>query len=115
VPLDVDVIRDRNTLYRETPEGLIENVYTLKILNMDARAHRFALGAEGIEQLEVVRDDGRLVAKAGEVVEIAVRLRAPPQALAQRSQRIEFTLQAQDEPRLRARKEARFLGPEPSR
>ena len=115
VPLDVDVIRDRNTLYRETPEGLIENVYTLKILNMDARAHRFALGAEGIEQLEIVRDDGRLVAKAGEVVEIAVRLRAPPQALAQRSQRIEFTLQAQDEPRLRARKEARFLGPEPSR
>ena len=33
IPLEVDIIRDRNSLYRETNEGLIENVYTLKILN----------------------------------------------------------------------------------
>jgi len=32
-PLEVDIIRDRNSLYRETNDGLIENVYTLKILN----------------------------------------------------------------------------------
>ncbi|MGI9304274.1 MAG: cytochrome c oxidase accessory protein CcoG, partial [Gammaproteobacteria bacterium] len=30
VPLGLDVIRDRNTLFRETGDGLIENVYTLK-------------------------------------------------------------------------------------
>ena len=46
VPLDVDVIRDRNTLYRETDEGLVENVYTLRILNMDNSAHAYKLSAE---------------------------------------------------------------------
>ena len=33
IPLEVDIIRDRGALYRETNDGLIENVYTLKILN----------------------------------------------------------------------------------
>ncbi|MGD2056376.1 MAG: cytochrome c oxidase accessory protein CcoG, partial [Gammaproteobacteria bacterium] len=40
-PLGLDVIRDRNRLYRETDEGKIENVYVLKILNMDDKAHAF--------------------------------------------------------------------------
>ncbi|TDF36566.1 cytochrome c oxidase accessory protein CcoG [Alteromonadaceae bacterium M269] len=33
IPLEVDIIRDRGALSRETNDGLIENVYTLKILN----------------------------------------------------------------------------------
>ncbi|UCE89298.1 MAG: cytochrome c oxidase accessory protein CcoG, partial [Pseudomonadota bacterium] len=35
VPLGLDIIRDRNVLFRETREGYIENVYTLKVVNMD--------------------------------------------------------------------------------
>ena len=31
--VSLDVIRDRNTLYCEAVEGLIENVYTLKVIN----------------------------------------------------------------------------------
>ena len=38
-PAKLDIIRDRNTLYRETSEGLIENVYTLRILNKDDETH----------------------------------------------------------------------------
>jgi len=48
VALGLDVIRDRNQLYRETNEGLIENVYTLKILNMDTAAHSYQLEASGL-------------------------------------------------------------------
>ena len=29
-PLELDVIRDRNALYRQTSDGMVENVYTLK-------------------------------------------------------------------------------------
>ena len=32
-PLSLDVIRDRNAFYRETLDGMIEKVYTLKIIN----------------------------------------------------------------------------------
>lgn len=34
IPLGVDIIRDRNQLYRETQSGMIENIYTIKIRNM---------------------------------------------------------------------------------
>jgi ferredoxin len=37
----VDVIRDRNALFRELPGGMIENVYNVKILNKDQAAHEF--------------------------------------------------------------------------
>lgn len=112
VPLALDVIRDRNTLYRETPEGLIENVYTLKILNMDTHAHSFTLRAEGIEDLELERDVDRIVAGPGEVVEVPVRLRVEEDEIEHRSSHVHFILQAEDDPRLRVSEEARFLGPE---
>ncbi|MDX1519444.1 MAG: cytochrome c oxidase accessory protein CcoG, partial [Gammaproteobacteria bacterium] len=52
VPLALDVIRDRNQLYRET-QGLIENVYTLKIINMDDVTHKYDLSVQGIEGLKM--------------------------------------------------------------
>ena len=115
VPLQLDVIRDRNSLYREAREGLIENVYTLRILNMDARAHRFALRAEGIEDLRLVRDAESIAAGPGEVLEVPVRLQAEERELEHRSSRVRFILQAEDDPRLHVREDARFLGPERER
>jgi cytochrome c oxidase accessory protein FixG len=111
VPLQLDVIRDRNSLFRETPEGLTENVYTLKILNMDAHAHRFALRAEGIEDLRLVRDGADIAAGPGEVIEVPVRLQVEEDELEHRSSRVQFILQAEDDSQLSVREEARFLGP----
>ncbi|GGW80328.1 cytochrome c oxidase accessory protein CcoG [Alteromonas halophila] len=48
VPLEVDIIRDRNTLYRETGDGLIENVYTLKILNKSQQTHTYTVAVKGL-------------------------------------------------------------------
>jgi polyferredoxin len=45
VPLKVDVLRDRNALFRETFDGLIENTYTLKVMNMDNETHRYSPSA----------------------------------------------------------------------
>lgn len=112
VPLDLDVIRDRNTLYRELPDDMIENVYTLRILNMDTHPHSFSLRADGIEDLKLVRDDDRIVAGPGEVIEMPVRLQAEEDEIEHRSSHVHFILQAEDDPRLRVSKEARFLGPE---
>ena len=62
VPLGLDVIRDRKTLFRERA-GRIENVYTLKVLNMNERPHRYELHAERIPFPEEVTsaDDARRV------------------------------------------------------
>ena len=111
VALDLDVIRDRNTLYRETREGLIENVYTLKILNMDSKTHRYELRAEGIDGLRLVLDQPDIEVTAGTVAQLVVRLQADEFALQERSTTVRFHLQAIDGNHLTTVEEARFVGP----
>jgi len=111
VALDLDVIRDRNALYRETRDGLIENVYTLKILNMDSQPHRFQLSADGIDGLKLVSDQAEIVVEAGAVYQMIVRLQADEFNLEARSVSVNFFLQAEDSNHLSTVAEARFVGP----
>jgi len=112
VPLGLDVIRDRNQLYRET-QGLIENVYTLKILNMDTKAHSYTLSVNGIEDLKIATAHQDLVVESGEVKDIPVRVQVDEMNLSGRSSDIFFTIQATDAAQLSAIERARFLGPVP--
>ena len=109
--LGLDVIRDRNRLYRETSDGLIENVYILKILNMDDAAHEYELSARGIEGLQMRVDTDTIRVESGEVAELPVSLRVDESALEARSSEITFELMATDDPSLAVEEEARFLGP----
>ena len=111
VALDLDVIRDRNTLYRETRDGLIENVYMLKILNMDNNAHEYKLRAEGIDGLKLVVDEPKISVPGGTVQQLVVRLQADEFNLEARSVPVSFHLQAVDSNHLRVVEEARFVGP----
>ena len=76
VSLGLDVIRDRNTLYRETGDGLIENVYILKILNMDDAEHQYELSVSGIPGLTLHKDMAVIRVASGGIMELPVRLRA---------------------------------------
>jgi cytochrome c oxidase accessory protein FixG len=75
-PIILDVIRDRNQLYRELPNGEYENIYTLKVINQrnDAREYRLSVsGPDGIVldgAPEIVSVDG------GGVHSLPVRVRA---------------------------------------
>ena len=75
VPLAVDVLRDRARLYRETTDG-IENVYTLKIMNKDQRAHTYAIS---VEPADVFALDGpaQVEVAAGGIRDVPVRVRRP--------------------------------------
>ena len=111
IALELDVIRDRNRLYRETNEGLIENVYTLKILNMDSAAHRYTLQADGITDLELLIDADKIEVGSGSVSELIVRLRVDEANLETQSAKVRFRLQAEDANHLTVEEDARFLGP----
>src|SRR5690554_4751355 len=52
IPLEFDVIRDRNTLYRLNAEGWVENVYTLRISNKSQEPQTFTISAGGIEDIQ---------------------------------------------------------------
>jgi len=106
----LNILRDRNTLYRQTMRG-IENVYALKILNLDKRAHTYEISATGIEGLELIQEDPTIQATPGSISEISVRLVADSKKLLKPSSKIMFQLIAKDNPRMTTMEEARFLGP----
>ncbi|VAW55135.1 Type cbb3 cytochrome oxidase biogenesis protein CcoG, involved in Cu oxidation [hydrothermal vent metagenome] len=110
-PIGIDVIRDRNSLYRETDDGLIENVYIVKLLNMDKQDHIYGLTVAGIPELILKKDTAEIVVKSGEVIELPVRVQVDAYNLKQRSNEIKFTLNAIGYDKLTVVEDARFLGP----
>ena len=56
IPLKVDILRDRSSLYRVADDERIENVFTLRIMNTDEAAHRYDIRVSGIEGLGIVGD-----------------------------------------------------------
>jgi len=109
IPLRADLIRDRNALYRELPGGMIENVYTLKITNMDAQPHHYEFILP--ERADVQIDTSRpLELMAEEVTGISVRIRMPKSA-GQGVQNLKLELQAEDDPSISKTIEAKVLLP----
>jgi cytochrome c oxidase accessory protein FixG len=54
IPLKVDILRDRSSLYREADDDRIENVFTLRVMNTDESAHRYAIKVSGIDGIDIV-------------------------------------------------------------
>ena len=109
-PLILDVIRDRNALYREVHGDRIENAYTLKIINLDRQAHSYRLQATGMTQLDIAAPVAAITVPAGSVDAISARLQAPS-TLAGGVHTITLTLTAVDTPRIAVHEKARFIGP----
>ncbi|NMF90320.1 cytochrome c oxidase accessory protein CcoG [Aromatoleum petrolei] len=74
--LQVDVLRDRGALLRETPAGRIENAYTLKLKNLDDAPREFVVDVSGVPGIEVVGERAFAVA-AGSVRPVSLTLSAP--------------------------------------
>jgi cytochrome c oxidase accessory protein FixG len=106
----IDVIRDRNALYRERPDGRIENVYNVKILNKDRDAHEFRITASGLPGVEVDYVGPTVWVAAGAVQSVPVRIRVPRGEL-QGGADLALTLEAIDAPELTATGQARFIAP----
>jgi cytochrome c oxidase accessory protein FixG len=117
----VDVLRDRNALWREV-DGGIENVYMLKIMNRDDRPHRYTVSAHGIDGAGVdlatgagaQAGEGAAVTTppvaAGDVASVPLRVRAPRQA-AGGMRDLDIAVTAADDAALVARETTRFFGP----
>jgi cytochrome c oxidase accessory protein FixG len=128
-PVALDVLRDRNALYR-LDDDAVENVYLLKVINRDGRDHRYDVSASGLAGLAVevahhevgaaaaathddaaeVLDARTVVVKAGSVGNVAVRVRAA-RATVKGTHPIEIAIAAADDPAQVARETTRFFAP----
>ena len=106
----LNILRDRNALYRENFEGTISNSYTIKVLNMDLIDHDYTLKVTGIEGLQSSIKEPIKV-KAGQVLEMPLLLSAEPESLHHTSLTIKLTLQAVDDINVSTESEGRFIGP----
>lgn len=111
VPIGLDVIRDRNALYRETLDGDIENVYTLKVINKDDQTHRYTVSISGLGGAELLAERDKMNVEAGVVMSLPVKVRVPADAISKRSSTVTFVLEAGDDSNIRVEAEGRFLGP----
>lgn len=112
MPMGLDVLRDRNQLFRENNEGLIENTYTLKILNKTLQPQTYRLAVEGLPEHQWV---GRqeVTLNAGEIFTLPVSLAVDPYHLNKGAIDITFVLTragvvTQDE-KVSLRQESKFI------
>ena len=111
-PIILDVIRDRNALYRELPAGLIENAYTLKVINQHNNQRRFELSVDGIDGIHLDGVETYVTVEGGGVLSLPVRVRAPRTA-ASGVRPIDFHVVALDDTADRKTEDSRFVGPTP--
>jgi cytochrome c oxidase accessory protein FixG len=106
----VEVMRDRNALFRERPDGWIENVYNVKIMNKDSEPHEFRITGSGLPGLEVDYAGPRVRVGAGQVESVPVRLRVERGAVSGGTDLV-VAVEAADQASLRASGKARFIAP----
>lgn len=109
-PLEVETLRDRNQLYRENNEGLIENVYLLKVLNKSQQAERYVVTLAGDPRI-TLNGTLTLLAEPGEQVTTPVTLTADPGLLDSSKYTVTFRVQSSLNPRVHKDSETRFLAP----
>jgi len=112
--LELDIIRDRNSLFRETGMGMIENVYTLKVINKDIVTREYRLSIEGLDEMKLNMQRDKIIVESGDVLEVPVSIEIDPDKLEKRTSEVFFRLEAIDSD-LSVIEEARFLGPMPGR
>jgi cytochrome c oxidase accessory protein FixG len=109
VLLRADLLRDRNALYRELPDNQIENVYTLKLINMDFKPHEYKIEVLNNDDIRIlVSPEPRL--EAEEVGNFILRMQAPASA-GRGSMKVDVRFSTLDEPIIERIVSARFLMP----
>lgn len=110
VPMELDVLRDRNVLYREISDDRIENIFILKIANKDQKPHEISVQVAGIENLRLSGKTTFIVAP-GSVDQQVVRVNVPIIQGAPTTRTIRFSITS-SQPGLEAvTAESRFMVP----
>ncbi|MDP1681376.1 MAG: cytochrome c oxidase accessory protein CcoG [Burkholderiales bacterium] len=109
VPLQVDVMRDRNALARETAQGLVENSYRIMVINMDAEPHTYTIKVEGVPNIKVVTDVSSLSVEALSSRLVSVRLQADPADIKGRTAKVTFQVSATENSKLTRTQQTTFF------
>ena len=88
---DIDIVRDRTSLYRENINGNVENIYTLIVRNKAQHAQSFTLSVQGLE-LVSVKGDELLTVDGSSLAKFPITLEVDPAILGAPVTRFEITV-----------------------
>ena len=111
IPLELDIIRDRTRLFNETNTGLIENIYSLQIINKDEKTHRYKISVTGIDGMKMLIKSATIQVSSGEVLDVPLRVQVDPYELKKRSTEFMLSVTSIDNTDIKLTEAARFLGP----
>ncbi len=109
VLLRAELLRDRNALYRELPGDIIENVYSLKLINMDAKTHRYLIQVLNNDDIKLSVSP-EPVLEPEQVGTFVVHMQAPASA-GKGSMKVDVQFTAEDQPGMQRVVSSRFLMP----
>ncbi|WP_288130778.1 cytochrome c oxidase accessory protein CcoG [Microbulbifer sp.] len=111
-PVQAEVLRDRGTQMYRLSQGMVQNVYRVKITNMDQRPHEFEVQIDGKEGYDYSLRMQRGVRFApGEIYSIPIRVSVPREQLKEAKHDIDIVIRAKDAPELEDRHRTVFIGP----
>jgi cytochrome c oxidase accessory protein FixG len=110
--LIVDVIRDRNTLYRELPGARVENVYTITFVNKTEVDRTYTVSVPGVPGMEVGFDEPLpIVSGPGEIRRLPFRLTAPAGTVSAGPTEVTLVVEAFGEAPTSLTRNTRFIAP----
>ena len=98
-PIEVSVLRDRNALYRVNFEGLVENPYTLTIINKTQQLVHYRVAINGLAVATLQSPELTPVA-AGQMKRIPVTVVADGYDLPNKVNQLDFVITAQEDSRI---------------
>lgn len=105
--LDIDVLRDRNSLYQELQDGRIQNSYLVKAMNRTNEEQEYVLVVSGAPELDW-SPTAKFSVPAGQVEDVAMSIYLPKSAA---TLRVSVSLQVADDPNVVASTDVPFIGP----
>ncbi|CCQ12767.1 Type cbb3 cytochrome oxidase biogenesis protein CcoG, involved in Cu oxidation [Pseudoalteromonas luteoviolacea B = ATCC 29581] len=107
-PMELDIIRDRNQLYRQTFEGLVENTYTLKIINKAQIEQTFEVIVVGLQDFELIGKT-EVSVEAAAAHDLPISIVMDPFLLKKPVTEFEFVVQVKGSPDLSLAQKTNFF------
>jgi len=95
-PAGLSVLRDRNQLFRVNTQGLVENTYTLKVINKTQQEQEYKLEVNGLPGA-IWYGKQTVTVAPGEVLNLPISLGADPEKLSSPVSTIQFILSDNEE------------------
>lgn len=108
IPLEANIIRDRNALYRVNYQGIVENTYTLKILNKTQQPLHFYINATNLANADITLPKNLLIG-AGVMEEVPVTVSIDGYDLQDKITKFSFIIQSVEQPDIMLEKNTMFF------